>query len=149
MLVSNLLTNIYIDVLALLHFRTPPIVIDDSSWKNAAESFTVALTLTLGGVRKCNSAGISTCYFFNTLEVSCPQLTCRPPLLFDTPVHKVLCMCCNFLYCFSHFYALCYCSCMSVKLAILFILVAGKNVFHAFIPNLISDTIFRIIWNTD
>ena len=34
---------------ALLHFRTPPIVIDDSSWKNAAESFTVALTLTLGG----------------------------------------------------------------------------------------------------
>ena len=34
--------------MALLHFRTPPIVIDDS-WKNAAESFTVALTLTLGG----------------------------------------------------------------------------------------------------
>ena len=34
---------------ALLHFRTPPIVIDDSSWKNVAESFTVALTLTLGG----------------------------------------------------------------------------------------------------
>ena len=38
----------------LLHFRTPPllhfhIVIDDSLWKNAAESFTVALTLTLGG----------------------------------------------------------------------------------------------------
>ena len=32
----------------LLHFCTPPIVIDDSSWKNAAESFTVALTLTLG-----------------------------------------------------------------------------------------------------
>ena len=27
----------------------PPTVIDDSSWKNAAESFTVALTLTLGG----------------------------------------------------------------------------------------------------
>ena len=26
-----------------------PIVIDDSLWKNAAESFTVALTLTLGG----------------------------------------------------------------------------------------------------
>ena len=38
--------------LALLHFRTPPIVIDDSSWKNAAESFTVALTLTLGGGTK-------------------------------------------------------------------------------------------------
>ena len=35
----------------LLHFRTPPIVIDDSSWKNAAESFTVALTLTLGGTK--------------------------------------------------------------------------------------------------
>ena len=30
-------------------FVPPPIVIDDSSWKNAAESFTVALTLTLGG----------------------------------------------------------------------------------------------------
>ena len=27
----------------------PPIVIDDSSLKNAAEIFTVALTLTLGG----------------------------------------------------------------------------------------------------
>ena len=36
---------------ALLHFCTPPIVIDDSSWKNAAESFTVALTLTLGGTK--------------------------------------------------------------------------------------------------
>ena len=35
--------------LALLHFRIPPIVIDDSSWKNTAESFAVALTLTLGG----------------------------------------------------------------------------------------------------
>ena len=30
-------------------FVPPPIVADDSSWKNAAESFTVALTLTLGG----------------------------------------------------------------------------------------------------
>ena len=39
--------------IALLY---PPIVIDDSSLKNAAESFTVALTLTLGGVRKCNRA---------------------------------------------------------------------------------------------
>ena len=29
----------------------PPIVIDDSSWKNVAESFTVALTLTLGGYK--------------------------------------------------------------------------------------------------
>ena len=27
----------------------PPIIIDDSSWKNMAESFAVALTLTLGG----------------------------------------------------------------------------------------------------
>ena len=37
--------------LALLHFLNPPcrFVIDDSSWKNAAESFTAALTLTLGG----------------------------------------------------------------------------------------------------
>ena len=35
--------------MALLHFRTPSIVIDDSSWKNNAECFTVALTLTLGG----------------------------------------------------------------------------------------------------
>ena len=34
--------------MALLHFRTPPIIIDDSSWKNAAESFAIALTLTLG-----------------------------------------------------------------------------------------------------
>ena len=43
----------------LLHFRITPFfafVIDDSSWKNAAESFTVALTLTLGGVQKYNSA---------------------------------------------------------------------------------------------
>ena len=32
-----------------MHFRTPPVVIDDSSWKNAAESFTVALTLTFEG----------------------------------------------------------------------------------------------------
>ena len=48
--------------LALLHFRTPLyFAIDDSSWSNVAESFTVALTLTLGtrGVRKC---------FFGVLE---------------------------------------------------------------------------------
>ena len=32
-----------------LSYPPPPIVIDDSPWKNAAESFTVALTLTLGG----------------------------------------------------------------------------------------------------
>ena len=54
-----LLKTLQEDLLELLHFRTPPIVIDDSSWKNAAESFTVALTLTLrGGVRKCNSADL-------------------------------------------------------------------------------------------
>ena len=35
--------------MVLLHFRPPPILIDYSSWKNAAESFTVALTLSLGG----------------------------------------------------------------------------------------------------
>ena len=40
-----------VEFLALLHFHTPPIVIDDSSLKNAAESFTVALTLTLGGMK--------------------------------------------------------------------------------------------------
>ena len=34
--------------IALL-YPPPPIVIDDSSLKNAAESFTIALTLTLGG----------------------------------------------------------------------------------------------------
>ena len=32
-----------------LSYPPPPIVIDDSSLKNAAESFTVALTLTPGG----------------------------------------------------------------------------------------------------
>ena len=45
-----------IGAIALLY---PPIVIDDSSWKNTAESFTIALTLTLGGgVRKCNSTQV-------------------------------------------------------------------------------------------
>ena len=40
----------YAELLALLHFCTPPpIVIDDSSWKNTAASFTVSLILTLGG----------------------------------------------------------------------------------------------------
>ena len=37
-----------VGTIALL-YPPSPIVIDDSSWKNAAESFTVALTLTLGG----------------------------------------------------------------------------------------------------
>ena len=38
--------------MALLHFPTPPhILIEDSSWKNTAESFTVALTLSLGGYK--------------------------------------------------------------------------------------------------
>ena len=39
----------YWGAIALSYPPPPPIVIDDSSWKNAAESFTVALTLTLGG----------------------------------------------------------------------------------------------------
>ena len=39
---------VYSERKALLHFRSPPIVIYDSSWKNAAESLAVALTLTLG-----------------------------------------------------------------------------------------------------
>ena len=34
-----------------LSYPPPPIVIDDSSLKIAAESFTVALTLTLGGYK--------------------------------------------------------------------------------------------------
>ena len=39
------------DILGVIALLTPPppFVIDDSSWKNAAESFTIALTLTLGG----------------------------------------------------------------------------------------------------
>ena len=45
------LASINVFYSALLHFRTPSIVIDDSSWKNAAECFTVALTLTLGGTK--------------------------------------------------------------------------------------------------
>ena len=36
--------------IALL-YPPPPIIIDDSSWKNAAESFAIALTLTLGGMK--------------------------------------------------------------------------------------------------
>ena len=48
-LIYEILLLTRFDISALLHFRTPRIVIDDSSWKNAAESFTVALTLTLGG----------------------------------------------------------------------------------------------------
>ena len=60
----------------LLHFcpLPPPLpfVIDDSSWKNAAdESFTVALTLTLRGVQKCNSA---------TFLCSVPALSLVPSL---------------------------------------------------------------------
>ena len=35
--------DIDIDIEVLLHFRTPPFVIDDSSSKNMAQSFTVAL----------------------------------------------------------------------------------------------------------
>ena len=48
---SELTKKMVIVYRALLHFRTPLIVIDDSSWKNTAESFTVALTLTLGGYK--------------------------------------------------------------------------------------------------
>ena len=39
---------------ALLHFHTPRIITDGSSWKNVAESFAVALTLTLGGYKSAN-----------------------------------------------------------------------------------------------
>ena len=40
----------YVVILALLHFRTPaPFVIDDSSWKNAAENFTHNPNPTGGG----------------------------------------------------------------------------------------------------
>ena len=39
----------YHQLSVLLHFRTPlpRFFIDDSSWRNAAESFTIALTLIL------------------------------------------------------------------------------------------------------
>ena len=40
---------------ALLHFCTPP----PPGWKNAAESFTLALTLTLGGYESGNTVNIS------------------------------------------------------------------------------------------
>ena len=58
------LNDEYQEILVLLHFPTPPppftpSVIDDSSWKNMAESFTIVLILTLGGGRKCNSTKIS------------------------------------------------------------------------------------------
>ena len=61
--------NQYLSDAALLHFRTPPpppIVIDDSSWKNAAESFAVALTLTLGGYESATapSAAYPSKHFF-------------------------------------------------------------------------------------
>ena len=46
----------YEEKMTLLHFRTPPPpppppLLWWLSWKNAAESFTVALTLTLGGMK--------------------------------------------------------------------------------------------------
>ena len=41
----------------------PPIVIDDSSWKNTAERFAVALTLTLGGYE---SAIAPSCFILKT-----------------------------------------------------------------------------------
>ena len=39
------------DILGAIAISCPPFVIDDSSWKNAAESFTIALTLTLRGYK--------------------------------------------------------------------------------------------------
>ena len=55
----------------LLHFRTPPIVIDDSSWKNAAESFTVALTLTLGGYESAIAPFWPSNFLFQVLRLTC------------------------------------------------------------------------------
>ena len=58
------------DEWVLLHFSTPTIY--DSSWKNAAESFTVALTLTLEGYKSAiNSAdGWMPISFEKTLPVT-------------------------------------------------------------------------------
>ena len=56
------LTTMFFGILALLHFHNllPHFVTDDSSWRNAAARFIVALTLIIGeGERKCNNAGIS------------------------------------------------------------------------------------------
>ena len=84
----------------------PPIVIDDSSWKNAAESFTVALTLTLGaggggGYKKCNSAKliwfeifILHHYMWNVLLYFLTVLlitTCIFSAYFDLPLIYCLC----------------------------------------------------------
>ena len=41
-------------------FVPPPIVVDDSSLKNVAESFVVALTLTLGGYKSAIAPRIGT-----------------------------------------------------------------------------------------
>ena len=49
------------DYPALLHFRIPPIVIDDSSLKNAVESFTVALIPTPGGYKSAIAPIILAC----------------------------------------------------------------------------------------
>ena len=47
---NSLLVVLYcLQFWALLHFCTPLLLLMTPSWKNAAESFTVALTLTLGG----------------------------------------------------------------------------------------------------
>ena len=53
--VKGYIAKISAIALSYPHPSPAPIVIDDSSWKNAAESFTIPLTLTIGGVRKCNS----------------------------------------------------------------------------------------------
>ena len=60
------------DEWVLLHFSTSPPPIYDSSWKNAAESFTVALTLTLEGYKSAiNSAdGWMPISFEKTLPVT-------------------------------------------------------------------------------
>ena len=51
---TRFLSNIICFSIGTIALLYPPIAFDDSSWKNKAESFTVALTLTLGGgVQKC------------------------------------------------------------------------------------------------
>ena len=87
------------EMLALLHFRTPPpcpIVIDDSSWKNAAESFTVALTLTLGGYEsaiapKCLGAKIGKTKIWENKKQKILGLEIDRTLSFDEHIASSLC----------------------------------------------------------
>ena len=74
----------YVGILALLHFRTPPIVIDDSSWKNVAESFTVALTLTLGGYESAIASVFSMENPHASYSYSCKAFDCLLYLNFST-----------------------------------------------------------------